>query len=344
MYSVNCNIIGRFAFMDKNKIKEICQIYGPSSAEGSVSSYIINEIKDYADDYEIDTLGNLIAHKKGNGPKMMLAAHMDQIGLMVNFVDDDGFLRFSTIGGFSPYVLFNQRVRFENGVQGVIHCERLQDMAKDLAIDKLYIDIGAKNKEEAEKLVRAGDICVYSAETYFNGDVVVSPALDDRIGCYIQMETLKQLKNPAYDTYFVFTVQEEVGLRGAKTSAYAVDPDYGIAYDVTLAYDTPNALKFPMKMGEGAAIKIKDNSLICHPTIVKHMEKVAKENNIKHQFEILTAGGTDSGAIHLTKSGVPSGVISVVTRHIHSDSEMCSLEDIKACIDLSVKVLETPMN
>lgn len=327
--------------MDTNKIKEICQIFGPSSQEEQVSQYIINEIKDYADDYKTDALGNLIVHKKGNGPKIMLSAHMDQIGLMVNYIDDDGFLRFSTVGGFSPYVLESAKVRFENGTFGTVTCERLDNMAKDLALDKLYIDIGAMNREEAEKLVSVGDICIYAGETYVNGDIVISPYLDDRIGCLIQIETIKQIKNPAYDIYFVFSVQEEVGLRGAKTAAYAIDPDYGISYDVTRSHDTPNCLKFPMKMGYGAAIKIKDNSLICHPKVVKQMVQVAKENNIKYQMEVLVGGGTDSGAIHLTKAGVPSGVISVATRNIHSCGETCRVGDVQAAVALSVRYLET---
>jgi len=259
---------------------------------------------------------------------------------MVTYIGDEGFLYFSTIGGNSPTINMAQRFIFPNGTVAVAFSERL-DNPKDLAFDKMYLDIGAKNREEAEKLVKIGDVCVFAAEPVTNGEVFISPALDDRVGCFIMIEALKKIKNPAYDIYFVFTSQEEVGLRGARASAYSIEPDYGLSFDVTISADTPKSRKFPSKMHEGAAIKIKDASLICHPTIINHLEKCAKDANIKYQFEILDAGGTDSGAIHLTKGGVPSGVISVVTRYIHTANEMCAVSDVEDCIALTVKALET---
>jgi endoglucanase len=210
-----------------------------------------------------------------------------------------------------------------------------------MTLDTLYIDIGAIGEDEAAELVSVGDVCVFYAPPLADEKKIISPALDDRAGCYIMIEALKQVKNPAFDLYFVFTSQEEVGLRGAKTSAYSVDPDYGLAFDVTVAYDTPKAKKMPTKMYGGAAIKIKDSSLICHPAIVNHMERCAKEAGIKYQFEILEFGGTDSGAIQINKSGVPSGVMSVPTRNIHSASEMAALSDIDDCVALAVKAMET---
>jgi len=327
--------------MNGKLVKDLCQILSPSGSENAVRAFIENEIKDYVDDITTDALGNLIAHKKGNGPKMMLAGHMDEIGFMVSHIDENGFLRFANIGGFSEYILFNQRVKFVNGTIGVIRSERVVDMKKDYAMDKLYIDIAATSKEDAEQKVKVGDVCGYCNDTYINDDIIISPSLDDRIGCYVMIEAAKQLKNPVYDTYFVFTVQEEVGLKGATASGYSVEPDYAIAFDVTASADTPNALKLPMKMGGGAAIKIKDNSLICSPEVVNFMEKVAKDNNIAHQYEILTAGGTDSGAIQLSRGGVKAGVVSIVTRYIHSDNEMCAVADVEACVNLTVKMLET---
>ncbi len=328
--------------MDAKLLKNICSVVSPSGREEKVCNFILEEIKDYIDDYRIDALGNLIAHKKSDNPqakKMMLAGHMDQIGMIITFIDEKGFLRFSNIGGLSPHTILHQRVVFDNGTIGVVACETLDDI-KTMAIEKMYIDIGAKNEEEAQKYVSVGDMCVYAAEPIVDGTKVVSQALDDRIGCFIMIEALKKLKNPAFDCYFVFTVQEEVGLRGAKTSAYSVDPDYGIAFDVTLAYDTPKSKPFPMKMGSGAAIKVKDASLLCHPQVIKHMEDRAKEKGIPYQLEILTAGGTDVGAIHVSRHGVPSGAISVVTRYVHSPCEMCSITDIDNCVDLTVAVLE----
>jgi len=326
--------------MNIELLKKLCVVNSASGDETSICETIMQEIKPLVDDITVDPLGNLIAHKKGPGKKMMLAGHMDQIGLMVTYISDEGFVYYSTIGGNSPIVNMGQRFVFPNGTVAIAYSERL-DKPADLAHDKMYLDIGAKDKEEVEKHVKIGDICVFSAEPVTNGDVFISPALDDRLGCFIMIEALKQLKKPAFDLYFVFTSQEEVGLRGARASAYTVDPDYGLAFDVTLSADTPKSRKFPSKMYGGAAIKIKDASVICHPTIVNHLEKCAKDANIKYQFEILEAGGTDSGAIHQTRGGVPSGVISISTRYIHTANEMCAISDVEDCIALTVKALET---
>jgi len=321
-------------------LKKLCAANGTSGHEQAISEIIRDEIKDLVDDCRIDALGNLIAHKKGPGKKMMLAGHMDQIGLMVTHIDKEGFLRFATVGGFSPTVLLSQRFVFPSGLVGVVGCERL-DNPSDIAVGKLYLDIGAKDEEAAKKLVKVGDVCVYANPPVENGDVFISPAIDDRIGCFIMIEALKKIKKPAFDLYFVFTSQEEVGLRGAKTSAYSVDPDYGLAFDVTASGDTPKSLPMPMKMYGGAAIKLKDVAVICHPTIIKHLEKCAEEGKIKYQYEILEMGGTDAGSIHVTRGGVPSGVISIASRHIHTPNEMCAISDIEDCIALTVKALET---
>jgi endoglucanase len=326
--------------MNVQLLKDLCAVYGPSGSERSVREFITNEISGYADSCETDAMGNLIAYKKGPGKKMMLAGHMDQLGLMVTGIDKEGFLRFTTLGGHNPENIKTQRVIFKNGTVGMVNCERLED-DKKMTLDTLYIDIGAADAEDAGRHVAVGDVCVFCAPQLSDEKKLISPAIDDRVGCFVMIEALKQLKNPAFDLYFVFTAQEEVGLRGARTSAYLVSPDYGIAFDVTVAYDTPKALKMPSKMYGGAAIKIKDSSLICSPVMVQHMERCAKEAGVKYQFEILTQGGTDSGAIQLTKTGVPSGVLSIPTRNLHSASEMCALSDVEDCISLTVKILET---
>jgi len=326
--------------MNKELLKNICTIKGASSEEGAIAEFIIDQIKDYVDDYKIDTLGNVIAHKKGEGKKMMLAGHMDQIGLMVTYIDKDGFIYFTNIGGLSPIVIHSARVIFSNGTTGIVSCERMDDPAK-MTLDKMYIDIGAISKEEAEKHVGIGDICVYHAETLVDEHKVMTPYLDDRIGCFVMIEALKLLKKPAFDLYFVFTVQEEVGLRGAKTSVYSVDPDYAIAFDVTISADTPKCRKLPQKFDGGACVGIKDMSVICHPIMIKHMEKCAKDNNIKYQLDILDMGGTDAGPMHLHGKGVPTGVLSIPTRYVHSMNEMARISDIQDCIDLTVKMLET---
>jgi len=326
--------------MELNLLKKLCAIHGPSGRESGVTAVIAEEIKGLVDSCEIDAMGNLIAHKKGPGKKMMLAGHADQIGLMVTHITKEGFLYFSMIGGMRPLYTMGQRFIFPNGTVAIANCEG-EVALKDLAFNKMYLDIGAKDEEAAKKLVKVGDIGVFNNEPVINGETFMSMALDDRIGCFIMIEALKQLKKSAFDLYFVFTSQEELGLRGARTAAYGVNPDYGLAFDVTIAADTPKGPKLPSKMGDGAAIKIKDASLICHPKMVAHLEKCAIEGKIKHQFEILEAGGTDSGAIQLNMSGVPSGVISIATRHVHSANEMVAISDIEDCVALTVRVLET---
>ncbi|HSH34875.1 M42 family metallopeptidase [Schnuerera sp.] len=320
-------------------LKELVSIYGPSGNEKFIRDYIETEIKNYVDEIITDDLGNLIARKKGNGNKIMIAAHMDQIGLMVTDIDDDGFLRFTNIGGISPYITLSQQVVFENGTIGVISAEPIEDISK-LKLSNMYIDIGTNNKEETEKIVDIGDICVYKSDYNENDNVVFTKSLDDRVGCFVAIESIKQIENNVNDLYFVFTVQEEVGLRGAKTAAYRIDPDIGIAIDVTGSGDTPKAKTFAIGLNKGTAIKVKDNSILTHPKLRQFMIGVAKENNISYQLEVLEYGGTDSGAIHLTKEGVPSGVISIPTRYVHSTIEMASKNDIINSIKLLSKMLE----
>jgi len=211
-------------------------------------------------------------------------------------------------------------------------------------LQSFYIDIGAFSKEEAEKKISIGDICIYNSNYVENDNVVFTRYLDDRVGCFIAIEALKTIKDPKNDLYFVFSVQEEVGLRGAKTAAYRITPDIGIALDVTSHGDTPKAKRFAIGLNKGAAIKVKDNSIIAHPKIKEKLVKLAKDNEIPYQMEVLEFGGTDSGAIHLNKSGVPSGVISIPTRYVHSTNEMASKNDIINCAKLLRKFLEDDFN
>ncbi|MBU5426616.1 M42 family metallopeptidase [Tissierella pigra] len=322
-----------------NLLKDIVSVYGPASNEDLIRDYITNEIKDFVDEIEVDALGNLIARKKGTGKKVMISAHMDQIGLMVIDIDEKGFLRFTNVGGISPIISLSQNVIFENGTIGIIYAEPVDDISK-LKLENMYIDIGAFSKEEAEKKISIGDICIYKSDYVENENVVFTPYLDDRVGCFVAIEALKSIKNPVNDLYFVFSVQEEVGLRGAKTAAYRINPDVGMALDVTSHGDTPKAKRFAIGLNKGAAIKVKDNSIICHPNVKSLLVKLAKDNNIPYQMEVLEFGGTDSGAIHLNKEGVPSGVISIPTRYVHSTVEMASKNDIINCTKLLVEFLE----
>ncbi len=325
--------------MSLELLKKLCKVKGVSGEEDAVAKFILEEIKDYIDDYEIDPLGNLIAHKKGPGKKMMLAGHMDQIGVIVTHISKEGFLYFSGVGGLSPYILFGARVVFDDGTVGVVYKNPKAAIAT-LKLSDLFIDIGAKTKEEAEKHVNIGDCAMYDAEAVVDEFKVTSPYLDDRIGCYFMIEALKRLKNCKYDLYLCFTVQEEIGTYGAITSSYSVNPDYGIAFDITPDYSLPDSEKFPQKFGDGACIKIMDYSLICSKQMVDHMKKCAEKENIKHQFEVLTAGGTDAGPIQRSRGGVITGAISISTRYFHTMNETVSVSDIEDCIALTTAVLE----
>lgn len=324
-------------------VKKLIEVYGPAGNEELVSQVIRDEIEEYVDEISVDVMGNLIAYKKGtgDGKRIMLSAHMDQIGIMVTHIDEKGFLRFGNIGGIGIHTSFCRRVIFKNGLVGVIGFETEEGTWKDINLSKMYIDIGAANKAEAEKQVKIGDIAVYYPQFTESNGKYMGGAMDDRAGCVLLIETIKQIGESANDLYFVFSTQEEVGLRGARTSAYKIDPDIGIAIDVTATGDTPKARTMAVALGQGPAIKIKDSSIICHPKIKNWMIDTAEKNNIPYQLEVLEFGGTDSGAIHLSRGGVPSGVLSIPCRYVHSDSETIDSSDLKNGVKLLVKVLES---
>ena len=247
----------------KNLIKDLVESYGPTGFETEVTNKIRTYIADKVDECYVDALGNLIARKKGSGKKVMFSAHADEIGVIVTYIDDDGFLRFSNVGGLNLLTLLGGRVRFANGVIGVIGKEKGE--LKDLTLDKLFIDIGAATKDEAQKKVSIGDFAVFHREFADLGQRLVAKSMDDRIGCAVLVEAIRRLDHSDHDLYFVFSAQEEVGLRGARTAAYSIDPDLGIAIDVTRTGDTPEAPRMDVSLGKGAAIKVKDSSVIAHP-------------------------------------------------------------------------------
>lgn len=323
----------------KELIRKLTTISSPSGREEQIRNIIREEIKNYCDEVKEDTLGNLIAIKRGGETKIQFAAHMDEIGMIVTDIDEKGFLRFGNVGGVSPHRLFGQRARFQNGTIGVFGAEKI-DNIKDLTLDKLYLDIGASSEKEAKEKVSIGDIATYYHEFSDLGERVIAKSLDNRIGCAVLIEAMKRVTNPQNDLFCTFTVQEEVGLRGARTSAFGIEPDLGIAIDVTSTGDTPECERMAVKLGQGAAIKIKDRSLITHPQVRDLLTTLSEENSIPHQFEVLPFGGTDSGAIHLTRAGVPAGVISIPCRYVHSPSEMIDLKDVEAAVRLAVAVME----
>lgn len=325
----------------KDLIKRMTETHGPSGSEERIREQIRKEIRGLADSVRVDAMGNLIAVKKGRGAKVMVAAHMDEIGFMVSHVDANGFLRFSNIGGIYLNNIISQRVVFASGTVGTINEERAENPSDPKRMDKMYIDIGAKNKKEAEALVSVGDVAGFHRPCEFLGNRVIAKAMDDRIGCSIMIEAMRRLKRSPNEVHFVFTTQEEVGLRGATTAAFGVSPDVGIAIDITGAFDTPEEKpKLPAVLGKGAAIKVKDAGMLATPSVKQLMVATAKANKIPYQLDILEGGSTDGAAIYSTRSGVPTGVISVPTRYAHSPSEMVDLIDVKASVDLLVKLLE----
>ena len=311
-------------------LKKLTACDAPSGCEKGITELIKKEVSEYADEVYTDVLGNLIVRKKGSGKKVMFAAHCDEIGIVVTFIDEKGFLRFSDVGGLYLRNLVNRKVRFENGIIGVIGTEEENEKR---AMAKMYIDIGAKSREEAEKIVSVGDVAAFVGDFYEQGERIISKALDNRAGCWVLIETLKKVKSDN-DLYFAFTVQEEVGLRGARTAAYKINPEYALSVDITDTGDTPKCPKMAVKMGEGAAIKVMDYSVITSREVREKLIELAKDNNIKYQLEIMTEGGTDAGVIHFTRGGVKTGGISIPTRYIHSPSEMISKSDLNSCTEL----------
>lgn len=327
--------------MDTNElIAKLTAIYGPSGCEKAIANVISEFARPYADEITTDTMGNLIVHKKGNGPKLMLAAHMDTIGLVVTYIEEDGALRVGKLGGITPKEIRNAPVRFENGACGAVKLHGKADEDK-LTVDDLYIDIGVGNREEVQKLVQLGDIAVFVGCAMPAGNRVIAPYLDNRVSCAVLLSMLKQLKESAYDLYLAFTVQEELGLRGAKTAAYGIDPDYAIAVDVTSACDWQGAARTGSAvLGGGAAIKVMDASVICHPEMVEKLRKLAQEKGIKAQMEVLTKGGTDAGAIHQSRLGVITGGVSIPCRYSHTPTSMVDLADVEACVKLLTTFVE----
>lgn len=314
-------------------MKKLSDCFGPSGREKTIREMIINEIKDYADEITIDPLGNLIARKKGTGKKILFSAHMDQIGLIITHIDEKGFLRFANVGGLNAKELLGLRMVFANGLEGVICQEELKDKEK-VTISKLFLDVASTDKEFVQKKFRVGDMCVFKTEYYETKDSVICKAADDRIGCYILIEALKNHPDTENDVYYVFSVQEEVGCRGAKTAGYTINPDLAIAIDVTATGDTPDGIKMEVKLGGGAAIKLMDKSMITNTEVKDLLTYLAEKNGIKYQYEILEFGGTDAGPIHTSREGVPSGVISIPTRNLHTSGEIFNKSDVEECIKL----------
>lgn len=319
--------------MDIELLKKLTSAHSVSGCEKAISDVIRDECEPYADEITTDNLGNLYVHKKGDGKKIMMSAHMDSIGMIVTYIDDDGYLRFSNLGGLRLSCLPSMRVRFKNGAVGVVELAG-GVKASEARVTDMYIDIGVSSREEALELVQVGDTAVYDAPCEAIGKYYVSPYMDNRIGCYVLIETLRKLNQPENDCWFVFSVQEEVGMRGAKPAAYNVDPELAIAVDVAGVADTPDCeVKSDTSLGKGAIIKLMDGSVICHSSVVKLLEDAAAKAGAASQLDARQMGGTDAGAIHISRGGIPSGILSIPTRYIHTPSEMVDQRDVEACIE-----------
>ncbi len=329
----------------KALVKRLTETYGPSGYEHRIRDLIQSEIKGAADEARVDALGNLIARKKGNGganrKKVMLAAHMDEIGVMVTHVDENGFLRFASIGGVFPINLNGSRCLFANGVIGVFGREKKDATRSEVKMEHMFIDVGATNANEAP--VSVGDAAGFWRDFSDLGDRMIAKAMDDRIGCAVLIETMLQLKKSPHDIYFVFTVQEEVGMRGATTSAYGVQPDLAIAVDVTDTGDTPESTTMAVALGKGPAIKVKDSGMLAHAGVKNLLVETAQQSKIPYQLEVLVGGTTDAMAMQTTREGIPAGVVSIPSRYLHTPSEMVDFNDVQNSVKLLANLLGKPI-
>lgn len=335
----------------------IGQAFGPSGRESAVREAITAQMQavwpDGFDEITTDTLGNLVCRmgrKAGDGKRVLFAAHMDSVGVVATYIDDKGFIRFAPVGGLEVCDLIHRPVRFANGTRAVIACEEKTPW-KELTLDHLFLDIGAADQTQAGACVQVGDFAVFDASAFEQNGVLCGSCLDNRIGCVALLLAMQQIgkarnRNAQTQTkpqtnsqtalqteneyVFAFTVQEEVGLRGAGAAAFALEPDVAIAVDVTDTGDLPEQ-KIPMAvaLGKGPAIKIMDHSVICSPCVCEKLTQIAQRLGIPVQREILRDGGTDTAALQQTRTGVLAGAVSIPTRYIHSPSEMCAISDVE---------------
>lgn len=335
-------------------LEKLSNACGVAGREEEVRSLMKTFLKPHVDEVKEDKLGNVIGIRKGkkNAPKVMLAAHMDEIGLLVKTISKEGFIQFTKMGGIDDRILLAQNVILytqKKPLHGVVgskppHIQKDEERKKIFASDELFIDIGAESLEEAKKMgVRIGDPIGFDVKfAKLTKDIVIGKAFDDRVGCAVMVEAMKNLEKTECTIYAVGTVQEEVGLRGATTAAFGIDPDVGIAIDVTIAGDVPGVreVEAPIKMRKGPSITVADFGLITHPKVLRMLIDAAEQSKIPYQLETGLPGSTDAARISLTKEGVPSGVVSIPTRYIHGTASMLSLEDTENSVKLTVAAVQ----
>jgi endoglucanase len=339
-------------------LEKLSNACGVAGREDEVRDLMEKLLKPHVDEVREDKLGNIIGIKEGkeNACKVMLAAHMDEIGLLVKTISKEGFLQFTKMGGIDDRILLAQKVLVyteKGSLHGIIgskppHIQKEEERKKIITYDELFIDIGAENQEEARKMgVKIGDPVGFDVKFAKIGkDTVIGKAFDDRVGCAVMVEAMRQLKETDCTVYAVGTVQEEVGLRGATTAAFGIYPDVGIALDVTVAGDVPGVkeVEAPIKMRSGPSLTVADYGLITHPKVLRLLIDTAEENKIPYQLETGLLGSTDAARISLTREGVPSGVISIPTRYIHSPASLLSLRDAENAVRLTVGLFKKFQN
>jgi endoglucanase len=328
-------------------IKTLVEAYGPSGFEDGMRELIRPMVEPYADEISVDAMGNLIARKRpaestaGNALKIMVAAHMDEIGVMVSHITEEGFLRFTNIGGINPRTLSGSRVQFADGRIGVVHGEPLPDRANVHPLGKHYIDVGATSRDDCP--VEVGAAAGFERPFIAQGSRLTAKSMDDRIGCAIAIDALRRLSSTPHDVHFVFSVQEEIGTRGAQVAANAIAPDVGIALDVTLTGDMPEADSMAVALGKGPAIKVKDSGMIAHQGLVNLMKQRATEAGIPFQLEVLVGGTTDARPMQIAGPGCAAGCISIPCRYVHTQSETVDAGDVEDSVRLLVEILEKPI-
>ena len=325
--------------MLESALHALTAAYGPSGRESRIREAISSLAEPLCETLQTDPLGNLIAFRPGkSGKRLMLAAHMDQIGLMVTDVQEDGFLRVAAVGGLKPAIAIARRVVFENRAPGTVYYETKTKGPGEAEMEDLFIDVGAKDKAEAESIARIGDVAVFYSPLQIENGLATGGALDDRLGCAVLLEALA---GPCeHDLYAVFTAQEEVGTRGAGPAAYGILPDLCVALDVTPAGDTPKAAPSAIALGKGPALKVLDNSVVVSAHVRRLLEERAEAAGVAIQYEVLTTGGTDTGAIARTAGGVTAGCISLPCRYIHSPVETAALADAQGAVQWIRSVME----
>lgn len=337
--------------MDQGLFERLATTPGVSGREERIRQVVTEVLEDLVDEVNVDRLGNVIGVRRGNRPRVMLSAHMDSIGFLAKHIDDKGFIWVSPVGGFDPRTLNAQRVLVSGNKEYVglmspkskpIHVLSDEERKKAPQIEDIFVDVMAP-ADEVKANVPLGSPITFYREPVFNDHSFSAPYLDDRLGVYVLLQALKEARDTAVEIHAVVSVQEEVGLRGARTSAYEIDPDLGVALDITLATDTPGSdpTQVVTELGKGVGITIMDGSSIADPRLVDRFKTVAEKHNIDYQLEILPKGGTDAGTIQMARAGVPVITISPPVRYVHTSNEMASIQEVDASVELMARFLET---